>query len=73
MLRQPCVIAAIVLIVWTGLRPQHNVIAYTSTRHAISVPADRAAASYQIYSDLIPLGETAGAGWPHELWPIQAV
>jgi hypothetical protein len=35
------------------------------------MPEDRAAASYQIYSSLVPLGETATAMWPHSLWLIQ--
>jgi hypothetical protein len=37
----------------------------------MSMPADRAEASYSIYSSLIPLGETAGKDCPHELWLIQ--
>jgi hypothetical protein len=37
----------------------------------ITMPADRAADSYRIYSSLMPLGETAGQGWPHELWIIR--
>lgn len=38
---------------------------------AIAMPQDRLADSYAIYSSLIPLGETAGKGWPHDLWLIQ--
>lgn len=41
------------------------------TSKVIDMPADRAADSYAIYSSLIPLGETAGKGWPHELWLVQ--
>lgn len=37
----------------------------------ISMPADRAAASYQIYSILMPIGETGNPTWPHDLWLIQ--
>jgi hypothetical protein len=35
------------------------------------MPADRQADSYRIYSSLIPLGETAGKNWPHDLWLVQ--
>jgi hypothetical protein len=38
---------------------------------AIPMPADRADDSYRIYSSLLPLGETAGNNWPHELWLVQ--
>jgi len=34
------------------------------------MPADRATESYQIYSSLMPLGETAGRNWPHERWLV---
>src|SRR5215472_17395819 len=34
----------------------------------MAMPSDRAVDSYRIYSSLMPLGETAGPGWPHELW-----
>lgn len=37
----------------------------------ISMPADRAADSYRIYSSLIPLGETAGRDWPRALWLVR--
>lgn len=37
----------------------------------VEMPADRLADSYAIYSSLIPLGETAGKGWPHDLWLVQ--
>jgi hypothetical protein len=37
----------------------------------ISIPSDKVAESYRIYSSLIPLGETANKGWPHDLWLIQ--
>jgi hypothetical protein len=37
----------------------------------IAMPADRQADSYRIYSSLIPLGETAGKDWPHDLWLVQ--
>jgi hypothetical protein len=37
----------------------------------IPMPADRISDSYSIYSSLIPLGETAANGWPHQLWLIQ--
>jgi hypothetical protein len=37
----------------------------------IPMPVDRAAASYEIYAALLPLGETAGPGWPHDLWLVQ--
>jgi hypothetical protein len=33
--------------------------------------ASRTLASYQIYSGLMPLGETADKGWPHALWLIR--
>lgn len=36
----------------------------------IPMPTNRAADSYQIYSSLLPLGETASPGWPHDLWLI---
>lgn len=35
------------------------------------IPNDRATESYSIYSSLIPLGETAAPGWPHDLWLVQ--
>ena len=35
-----------------------------------ATPADRVSDSFQIYSALIPLGETAGPNWPHDLWLI---
>jgi hypothetical protein len=35
------------------------------------MPADRAGDSYAIYSNLLPLGETAKPGWPHELFLVQ--
>ncbi len=34
------------------------------------MPAERIADSFQIYSSLIPVGETAGPGWPHDLWLV---
>lgn len=37
----------------------------------ISMPSDKVAESYRIYSSLIPLGETANKDWPHDLWLIQ--
>jgi hypothetical protein len=37
----------------------------------IPMPADRADDSYRIYSGLLPLGETAGNNWPHDLWLVQ--
>ncbi|UWZ85020.1 hypothetical protein [Occallatibacter riparius] len=37
----------------------------------IPMPSDRASDSYLIYSSLMPLGETVGAGWPHDLWLVQ--
>jgi hypothetical protein len=37
----------------------------------IPMPADRQEDSYRIYSKLIPLGETAGKDWPHDLWLVQ--
>ena len=39
----------------------------------VPIPEDRAADSYRIYSALIPVGETAGNGWPHDLWLIEDV
>jgi hypothetical protein len=39
-------------------------------RAAISVPPDRANASYAIYSKLLPFGETVGDNWPHKLWLV---
>jgi hypothetical protein len=38
----------------------------------IPMPADRTSDSYRIYSSLIPLGETAGKGWSHEVWLVRA-
>jgi hypothetical protein len=37
----------------------------------LPMPADRAADSYQIYSSLIPLGETGGNDWPHAMWLVE--
>lgn len=39
----------------------------------MSMSSDRAANSYAIYSKLLPLGETAGARWPHEMFLVQDV
>jgi hypothetical protein len=36
-----------------------------------SIPSDRVEASYAIYSSLLPLGETAGPNYPHDLWLVQ--
>ena len=52
-----------------GFAQDHQIPAKTA---AIAMPADRAADSYRIYSSLMPLGETAGKGWPHDLWLVQA-
>jgi hypothetical protein len=41
------------------------------TDPAIFMPADRIADSYKIYSSLLPLGETAGPGWPHDVLLVQ--
>jgi hypothetical protein len=38
---------------------------------AIPMPVNRAADSYQIYSSLMPLGETAFPSWPHEYWLVR--
>jgi hypothetical protein len=38
---------------------------------SIPMPADRAAASYEIYAALIPSGETAGPRWPHDLFLVR--
>jgi hypothetical protein len=38
---------------------------------AVPMPVDRAVDSYLIYSGLLPLGETAGDGWPHQLWLVE--
>jgi len=35
-----------------------------------AMPADRISDSFQIYSMLIPVGETANEGWPHDLWLV---
>ncbi len=40
---------------------------------ATAMPEDRKAASYSIYSMLMPLGETAGKNWPHKLWLVQDI
>jgi len=42
-----------------------------SAQDAPPVPDDRAGDSFRIYSSLIPLGETASPGWPHDLWLIR--
>jgi len=36
----------------------------------LSMPADRVSDSFQIYSSLIPLGETANPRWSHEKWLV---
>ncbi|MGA2539161.1 MAG: hypothetical protein ABSF53_24355 [Terracidiphilus sp.] len=43
----------------------------TAQAPPIPMPSDRVADSYRIYAKLIPLGETAGKDWPHDLWLIQ--
>jgi hypothetical protein len=37
----------------------------------ISMPIDRTVDSYQIYSALLPFGETADKGRPHSLWAVK--
>ena len=37
----------------------------------VSMPIDRAVDSYQIYSALIPVGETAGKRWPHAFYVVR--
>jgi hypothetical protein len=37
---------------------------------SIPMSPDRVADSYAIYSSLIPVGETAGKNWPHDLWLV---
>jgi hypothetical protein len=59
-------IAAGSLVCISGLFGQH-----TATSPAIPMPADRVADSYRIYSGLLPLGETAGPNWPHDVLLVQ--
>lgn len=37
----------------------------------ISMPLDRTVDSYQIYSALLPFGETADKGWPRRMWTVK--
>jgi hypothetical protein len=47
------------------------VFAQTATPAITVMPQDRARDAYLIYSSLLPLGETAGSGWPHDLWLVR--
>jgi hypothetical protein len=51
--------------------PGQNASKAAALPSAIPMPQDRSADSYRIYSKLVPLGETAGEGWPHDLWLIR--
>lgn len=65
MLRAVSVVAGLTVLVAAVSGQQ------TLTPPAILMPADRLADSYRIYSSLLPLGETAGPNWPHDLLLIQ--
>lgn len=60
-------LAAVLFFPWAHPGAQEN---QPELPPPIPMPADRAA-SYEIYATLLPLGETAGPGWPHDLWLVQ--
>src|SRR6185437_2924016 len=63
------ILAAILLL---GIRLPFLYAQQGNTKnHAIPMPADRVRDSYRVYSALMPIGETAGNGWPHKLWLIK--
>jgi hypothetical protein len=47
--------------------------AQTAAPAITAMSPDRARDAYLIYSSLIPLGETAGRDWPHDLWLVRDV
>lgn len=66
----PPLLASFTLLLPTVLFAQHSATT-PKLLPVISMPSDRATDSYLIYSSLIPLGETAGKDWPHEVWLLQ--
>lgn len=67
-MRQRRIVATGMILLCAGV-----VVAQTDSnaKPAISMPANRVADSYAIYSSLIPFGETADTGWPHDLWLVK--
>jgi hypothetical protein len=66
------VLTALLLILGsTFVAAQQSAAKSNRPSEPISMPADRIADSYRIYSSLMPLGETAGKDWPHELWLVR--
>lgn len=61
--------AAVLLMGWAVVCVGQSTA--TEQPPTIPMPADRAAESYAIYSALMPIGETAAKGWPHELWLVR--
>lgn len=61
MTRCTLLFGSMAFLILPGLFPQDSVPS------PVAMPSDRAYDSYRIYSSLIPLGETAGKGWPHDL------
>ena len=56
-------------ILCAGVRS--NMVAQVQQTEPTAMPADRVKDSFLIYSALIPLGETAGPGWPHDFWLVE--
>ena len=59
--------AALLLTLTLPLSAQHR----DSEIQSIPMPAERARDSYRVYTALMPIGETAAEGWPHELWLLK--
>ncbi len=60
-------VAALAVLLFPAWAPSQTAPS-TST---IPMPPDRADDSYRIYSSLLPLGETGGNSWPHDLWLVR--
>lgn len=70
MIRLGChllIYAALLLTLALPFSAQHR----CSGIQPVPMPAERARDSYRVYSALMPIGETAGEVWPHELWLLK--
>ena len=67
-LRRVCFFSVLILLGTVQLPSQTS---NAPVAPALPIPTDRLVDSYSIYSSLIPLGETAGNNWPHDLWLVR--
>jgi hypothetical protein len=72
-IRRQLYLTLVILTVSLGIFSQENAVEPEEEQTARAMPEDRKAASYTIYSMLMPLGETAGKNWPHKLWLVQDI